>query len=134
MENREFPQDACLFPVTESTLSQWLDIYNQRMADVPNASYMDSSDGKALLGAGDGYFVHRNGELLGIGKASGEKIDAVASVVPGMGETVMMALMSVLTGETAWLTVADTNTRAVRLYQRMGFLPVQELTRWYRVQ
>ena len=125
--------DACLFPVTEKTVQLWLDIYNERMADVPNAAYMDGTDGRELLKTGDGYFVHRDGKLLGIGKASGDFIDAVISVVPGMGETVVRALASVLTGDTVRLMVAGANTRAVRLYERMGFIPVKELSRWYRV-
>ena len=125
--------DACLFPVTEKTVQLWLDIYNERMADVPNAAYMDGTDGRELLKTGDGYFVHRDGKLLGIGKASGDFIDAVISVVPGMGETVVRALASVLTGDTVRLMVACANTRAVRLYERMGFIPVKELSRWYRV-
>ena len=125
--------DACLFPVTEKTVQLWLDIYNERMADVPNAAYMDGTDGRELLKTGDGYFVHRDGKLLGIGKASGDFIDAVISVVPGMGETVVCALAGVLTGDTVRLMVAGANTRAVRLYERMGFIPVKELSRWYRV-
>lgn len=127
------PPDACLFPVTESTVQQWLDIYNARMADVPNAAYMDGADGRQLLKTGDGYFIHRDGKLLGIGKAAGDYIDTVISVVPGAGETVVLALASLLTGDTARLMVADTNTRAVRLYERMGFLKVKEMSRWYRV-
>lgn len=125
--------DACLFPVTEKTVQQWLDIYNERMADVPNAAFMDSADGRELLKTGDGYFVHRDSRLLGIGKASGDFIDAVISLVPGMGETVVLALASILTGDTVRLMVASANTRAVRLYERMGFIPVKELSRWYRV-
>ena len=125
--------DACLFPVTEQTLSRWLQVYNERMASVPNAAYMDSRAGRELLKTGDGYFVHKDGRLLGIGKASGDFIDAVISVVPGMGETVVLALASVLTGDTVRLMVAGANARAVRLYERMGFIPVKELSRWYRV-
>ena len=133
-DRESLPQtDACLFPVTETTVRQWLDIYNERMADVPNAAFMDSADGRELLKSGDGYFVHRDGKLLGIGKASGDFIDAVISVVPGMGETVVLALASVLTGDTVRLMVASANTRAVRLYERMGFIAVKELSRWYRV-
>ena len=125
--------DVCLFPVTENTVSKWLDIYNERMADVPNAAFMDSADGRELLKSGDGYFVHRNGDLLGIGKAAGDFIDTVISVKPGAGETVVRALASVLTEDTVRLWVASANTRAVRLYERMGFVPVKELSRWYRV-
>ncbi len=125
--------DACLFPVTESTVQQWLDIYNERMADVPNVAYMDGTDGKELLKTGDAYFVHRDGKLLGIGKAAGDYIDTVISVVPGAGETVVLALLSLLTGDTVRLLVADTNVRAVRLYERMGFVKVKEASSWYRV-
>ena len=125
--------DACLFPVTEETVQQWLDIYNERMADIPNAAYMDSRDGRELLKSGDGYFVHRNGQLLGIGKAKDDFVDAVIAVIPGAGETVVQALCSALYCETVKLWVASANTRAVRLYQRMGFAQTKELSRWYRV-
>jgi GNAT superfamily N-acetyltransferase len=125
--------DACLFPVTEETVQQWLEIYNTRMADVPNAAYMDSKDGRELLKSGDGYFVHRDGKLLGIGKAKDDFIDAVIAVVPGAGETVVQALCSCLYGETVKLWVASTNERAIRLYKRMGFVKTKELSKWYRV-
>ena len=125
--------DACLFPVTDQTVQQWLTIYNERMADVPNAAYMDSRDGRELLNTGDGYFVHRNGQLLGIGKAKGDFIDTVISVEPGSGETVLRALCSALQCETVRLWVAAENHRAVRLYQRLGFVKTKELSRWHRV-
>ncbi len=125
--------DACLFPVTEATVGQWRDICNQRMADIPNSAWMDSLDGKEMLQKGDGYFIHKDGNLLGIGRASGDTIDVVISVVPGAGETVVRALAELLTEETAKLQVASVNERAVRLYERLGFVKVKELSRWYRV-
>ena len=125
--------DASLFPMTQATMQQWLDIYNERMADIPNAAFMDSKDGKELLQKGSAYFVHKDGVLLGIGVASGDFIDTVISVKPGAGETVVRALASVLTEDTVRLMVADANTRAVRLYERMGFVKVKELSHWYKV-
>lgn len=133
-DREKIPQtDACLFPVTEETVGKWLDICNERMANVPNCAYMDSAAGKDMLKSGDGYFIHKDGELLGIGKAHGAVIDTLAAVKPGAGETVVAALVSVLTEPVVRLTVADANTRAVRLYERMGFVKVKELIRWYRV-
>ena len=126
--------EACLFPVTEETVEQWLDIYNARMANIPNAAYMDRRDGKNLLKSGDGYFVHRDGKLLGIGKAAGDFIDTVIAVEPGAGETVVRALASILTEDTVKLWVASANTRAIGLYERMGFVTVKELSRWYLVK
>lgn len=127
------PTDDSLFPVTEQTLSRWLQIYNDRMASVPNAAYMDSRDGRELLKTGDGYFVHKDGKLLGIGKAAGDTIDAVIATEKGMGETVVRTLAGALLCETVRLTVAATNDRALRLYERLGFIKIAELSRWYRV-
>ncbi len=125
--------DACLFPMTEDTMQKWLDICNERMANVPNAAFMDCKDGKELLQKGSAYFVHKDGELLGIGVAAGDFIDTVIAVKPGAGEKVVRALASILTEDTVRLMVADVNTRAVRLYERLGFVKVKELSRWYLV-
>lgn len=125
--------DACLFPVTEETVGQWLDIYNDRMAGIPNAAHMDSGDGRKLLQSGDGYFIHRDGVLLGIGKASGGFIDTVIAVKPGAGETVLRALTSVLTEDVIRLWVASANERALRLYLRTGFVKIREISKWYKI-
>lgn len=125
--------DACLFPMTETTMQQWLDVYNERMTDIPNAAFMDSKDGKELLQKGSAYFVHKDGQLLGIGVAAGDFIDTVIAVKSGAGETVVRSLATVLTEDTVRLMVADVNTRAVKLYERLGFVRVKELSRWYRV-
>ena len=125
--------DATLAPVTEQTLQQWLDLYNERMADIPNAAYLDSRAGRQMLEEGDGYFVYHQDQLVGIGKAKGDFIDTVISLQPGAGETVVQALCAALEGDEVRLWVASANTRALRLYDRMGFEKVKELSRWYRV-
>lgn len=125
--------DASLFPVTEHTLEQWRSLYNQRMADVPNAAYITVSDAKEMLSRGDGYFVHKDGELLGIGRASGERIDAVIAAKPGAGKEVVLALSHALSGEQAVLEVASANHRALTLYTRLGFLKTAETVCWYKV-
>jgi len=125
--------DAYLFPVTEQTMEQWRDIYNSRMAQVPNASYMTEADGRKMLADGDGYFVHREGVLLGIGKASGNRIDAVISCVAGAGADVVLALNHALSGEELCLEVASANHRAIALYERLGFIKTAEISRWYLI-
>lgn len=125
--------NAMTVPVTAQTLAQWRAIYNEAMAPVPNASYMDSADAKKLLEQGNGYFVHTAGRLLGIGIASGETVQAVISVEKGAGREVLLALTHALSGDKVVLEVASANSRALRLYERLGFIKTSELSRWYIV-
>lgn len=125
--------DACLIPMTKQSVERWLELYNQRMADVPNAAYLDARDGQEFLENGDCYFVYRDGTLLGIGKAAEDYIDIVIAAEKGMGQTVVQALCSVLTGETVRVAVAGANDRAVWLYERMGFVKTKVMSRWYQV-
>ena len=126
--------DTCLFPVLPETASQWRQIHNDRMKEVPNATFLTAHDEKLLVESGDGYFIHRKGMLLGIGRASRDTIDLVISVQPGAGVDVVSALSSVLTSDVVRLTVATANKRAVRLYEKLGFLPTREISRWYQIR
>ena len=126
--------DAALFPVQEQTLSKWLKIYNEGMRNVANAAWMTEKDGAEMLVKGDGYFVHRGDTLLGIGRASYDKICAIVAAQKGAGADVVLALCHALTADTAMLEVASNNDRAVRLYDRLGFVPTAELSKWYRVK
>ena len=125
--------DAALFPVIPENLEQWRNIYNERMAQVPNASWMTQRDAQELLQTKDAYFVHRSGELLGIGRAAGDTIHVVAAVKPGSGRDVIAALGALITEDTVRLTVAEANIRAVKLYDKTGFLKTRELSRWYQI-
>ena len=55
----------------------------------------------------------------------------MAAVEQGAGERVMHTLLSLVEGATVTLEVASTNARAIRLYERLGFIKTQELRRWY---
>lgn len=125
--------DALLFPMLPEHGDYWRKTYNEKIAGIANAAYMDGNDLKQMLAKGDGYFVHRDGKLIGIGRASGDAIDFLAATEKGMGQDVLAALASLLTEETVSVTVAQSNRRAVALYQRLGFVSVEEVDRWYRV-
>lgn len=125
--------DACLFPVTEATLSQWCEIYNRKMKDVDNAAYMSQKAAKEMLERGDGYYIHRDGNLLGIGIASDNRIDCVASVAKSAGREIVAALSHALMSDQIILEVASTNSRAIALYEALGFIPVTEVSRWYKI-
>ena len=125
--------DACVFPVTEQTLLRWKEIYNEKMKGVDNAAYMSDQAAVAMLKRGDGYYIHKDGKLLGIGIAADDRIDCVASVAPGKGRDIVSALSRALVCDRVILDVASTNSRAIRLYERMGFLQTAEISRWYKI-
>lgn len=122
-----------LFPVTEQTVSRWRQVFNERMARVDNAATMEKQDEAAILNSNGAYFIHREGSLLGIGWLEDGTLRAVAAAERGAGERVMHTLMSVAEGELLRLEVASTNKRAIRLYERLGFLATGEISRWYRI-
>jgi len=124
---------AALFPVTEETVSRWRSIYNEAMRKVDNAGTLESREEKQILKSGGAYFVHRNGELLGIFWLEGRKLLAIAAVQKGAGETVMHSMMSLRNGEQLELEVASTNHRAIHLYEKLGFVKTEEVSRWYDV-
>ncbi len=125
--------DAALFPVQDHTLEAWMRIYRQKVRSIPNGAWMTDSDGKKMLSDGSGYFVHRDGKLLGVGKLGEGSIEFLAATAPGAGEDVVKALTHGLFTEDVTLEVASRNTKAMALYQRLGFLPVQEISKWYKI-
>lgn len=125
--------DAALFPVTDATLEQWRSIYNEKMAPVANASYMTTLDAQRMRKDGLGYFIHSQDSLLGIGIASGDRIEAVASVKKGSGRDCVLALNHALSCEQVHLQVASTNYPAIKLYESLGFIKTSVISSWYQV-
>ncbi len=121
-----------LFPVTKETVSTWRTYYNAAMQGVDHAGTLESRE-EGKICSGGAYFVHDQGELLGIGWVEKNTLVTVAAVRKGAGEAVMHTLMSLIEGETMILEVASTNTRAIRLYEKLGFLKTGEKTRWHDV-
>ena len=122
-----------MFPVTEQTAERWRECYNQRMKDVDNAATLESRDTPNIV-QGNAYFIHRNGTLLGIGWIEGNKLRAIASMQPGAGEALCRAMQSLIPQQQMTLEVASTNQKAIALYERLGLIKVEELSRWYQVK
>ena len=125
--------DAVLVPITEVNLQQWLQIYRGKMKQIPNAAYISETDGRQMICRGDGFFIYRNDILLGIGVAAGNTIDLVASVQPGAGRHIVLALNKILKGETVALDVAAENKKAIRLYEDLGFTQIAVKSKWYKI-
>ncbi len=125
---------ASLWPVQEETVAQFRRIYNEKAKNLPNSVWMDDAEEKTMLTQGDGYFIHKDGMLLGIGRVKGEEIRFLASVQPGAGEDVVRALAHATTGDYIMLEVASANRKAVALYSRLGFIKTAELSAWYKIK
>lgn len=124
---------ANIFPVTEQTVTQWRTIYNEKMRNVDNAATQESRDEKEILSSGGAYFVHDNGEMLGIAWLNENRLEVIASVKPGAGERILRTVQSLISEEQMILDVASTNEKAVALYKRMGFIKTAEKSKWYCV-
>lgn len=122
-----------LFPVTESTVTQWRQLHNEKLRGVDCSATLTSKEETGILASDGTYFVHDNGELLGLGWVEDAELKTVAAVKKGVGEAVMHTLMSLVEGDTMTLEVASTNERAIRLYEKLGFVKTAEKTRWYRI-
>lgn len=124
---------ASLFPVTEATVTRWRQLHNDAMRQVDNSGTLEARDEKRIGQSTGAYFVHDNGELLGIGWVEDCRLLAVAAVRKGAGERVMHTLMSLVEGAQMTLEVASTNERAIRLYEKLGFIKTAEITCWHQV-
>lgn len=122
-----------LWPVTEETVSQWRNFMNERLKAVDNAGTLEKQDEKEILTQGGAYFVHKNGQLLGGGWLINGALKLIAGAIPGVGEQVMHTLMSLCPEQSIELEVASTNTRAIRLYEGLGFVETEEMRRWYKI-
>lgn len=122
-----------LFPVTEASVSRWRQLHNEAMKEVDNAATLETRDEDEILKSGGAYFIHRAGEVIGIGWLRDCCMEAIAAVQPGMGLRTAHTLLSVYPGQSIHLQVASTNTKAIRLYEKLGLLTVREVSRWYKV-
>ena len=122
-----------LFPVTEQTVGRWRGLMNERLRGVDNAATLTAFDEKKIVQSGGAYYIHRSGELLGLGWMEDTKLLLVAAVKPGAGETVMHSLMSLVEGADMTIEVASTNDRAIRLYEKLGFMKIREVVKWYKI-
>ena len=121
-----------LWPVTEETVGKWRELMNEKMRPVDNSGTLEKKNEPDIL-RGGAYFVHHERELLGAGWLMGNELLLVASFKPGMGERVCHTLFSLIPGQEVKLDVVSTNSRAIRLYEKLGFIRTSELRRWHRV-
>ena len=122
-----------LWPVTEETVTQWRQFMNDRLKNVDNAGTLEAREEKEILKCGGTYFVHQDGVLLGGGWLTDGQLKLIAAALPGAGEQVMHTILSLQPEQSVELEVAETNTRAVRLYEKLGLVKTEELRKWHKI-
>lgn len=122
-----------LWPVTEETIGRWRELVNGQMRGIDNSVTLEKKDEQEILSSGGAYFVHRAGELLGVGWITEKEILLIAATQKGMGQRVLHTLLTIHEPEQICLDVVSTNERAIRFYERNGFIKTGEKHRWYRV-
>lgn len=126
------PGNARLLPVEKEQWQDYMDRYNMAMAEVDGARLLSAGDAK--MGIGSCYFVYQQDTLIGLGQVKADQILSLAALMPGAGGQVLCALASVIPHEKVRLTVASTNHRALRLYERLGFQEVGVAEHWVLLQ
>ena len=121
------------WPVTEETVGEWRELMNGKMRSVDNAGTLEKKGEREILDKGGAYFVHHEGELLGAGWLAENELLLVAACKAGAGEGVCHTLFSRIPDQDVMLDVASTNSRAIRLYEKLGFIRTAEHRRWYKV-
>ena len=123
----------CLWPVTPENVDQWRSLLNEKLRNVDNAGTLDRAMEKEILASAGAYFVHDSGNLLGAGWIQGDELKLIAASEPGRGEDVLQTLLSTIPDAVVKLQVASTNFKAIRFYERMGFVKTAQLRSWFRV-
>lgn len=122
-----------LWPVTEETVTQWRELMNEKMRPVDNSGTLMKKHEQDILGSGGAYFVHHDEDLLGAGWLVNNELLLLASCKRGAGERVMHTMMSLISDQEMKLDVVSTNHRALRLYEKLGFIRTPALRKWYQV-
>lgn len=126
-------RNAKALPLITADITFFRETYNEKMAAVPNSSYMSQADAVKLLADAQGYIIELNCERIGIGIAGDGMIKMLATTVSGTGRTVLNALASELPNEEIMLEVATENERAMQLYLRAGYRVIEHIATWYKI-
>lgn len=125
---------AELVQISESNLEAWRSSYNERMRGVSNAATMTLADAHQHLAQGSGYYVYKEGAVIGIGVSQDDTVRAVISFLPGAGRDVLLALCTALTGNEIRVELASNNRAALKLYERLGFKHIATVSKWYQIK
>lgn len=125
-------REVSLIPLSTGNMASYLTLYNERFRNVDYAAHCDQR-AATLAQTEGGWLWQENGVTLGLGQAWNGELRAIATSRPGLGYDLALALMRTLDTDEVRLTVASTNTPALRLYERLGFEKVAVRSQWYQI-
>jgi ribosomal protein S18 acetylase RimI-like enzyme len=122
-----------LAPLDRENSAAYLEIYNRCFITVPSAASYDQNSLEPLYGEDLAWLAKVNGQYAGVAEISKEGLEGIA-VLPeyrGLGHDLALAVLQMVPSPVLRLKVASTNTRAITLYQRLGFIPECVEKRWF---
>lgn len=125
--------DAIALPVTLEQKDWWRTLYNQKMGKVHGAAPLSVAEVEELICDKKALCVYKECAVMGIGVINDGEIQAVASIVPGAGRAVVLALASCLEDAIISLSVSSINVKAINLYRSLGFEKSALQANWYQI-
>lgn len=130
----DLPETSASAVVVEAeSCAEFVEIYNQKMQNVPGAACLTQQRAREMIEQGMCYFIRRGDRLLGIGVAENNTVLAVASLVPGGGRKAVLALCKGMCDPCVRLEVAEENQKAVCLYEGLGFFVKRIVNIWHKI-
>lgn len=127
-------RDLDLEPLTRENGEAYLRIYNRCFQTVSGAATYGPRDLERLYGEDKAWLVKENGIYAAVAEISEEGLEGIA-VLPefrGLGYHLALAVLPMVPSLTLNLKVAGNNSRAIALYERLGFTPTHTVSRWFR--
>ena len=119
--------------VDDGNAEQFREIYNDLFRAIPNAATCTPEALRRVREKSRAFLAKVGGETAGICQWSGSELEAIG-VLPafqGLGHQLALTAFAQMEGETLTLRVSSSNSRALRLYQKLGFDRTRVLSSWY---
>jgi len=121
--------------LSKENSEEFLTVFNTCFRPVPNAVAYGKEELRRLLEEETAFLVRRDGRAAAVAEISKQGLEAIA-VLPeyrGLGYDLALTVLQMVPSNTISLKVASTNARALALYERLGFVQTEVLSRWWKL-